>query len=151
MRLEVRRVCPGSVSLSRLSATEPRIFWDSRWCPEGDLNPHDRLRSADFKSAASADFAIRAWKSVAALIILNGNEEKMHDAGAAFSASLLRVASAGCARMFYAGRVRILPVHSLRARFPTPEQEDFPLENQAGYGLFPAPHRVKTIAEVAGS
>ena len=31
------------------------------WCPEGDLNPHDRLRSADFKSAASADFAIRAW------------------------------------------------------------------------------------------
>ena len=30
------------------------------WCPEGDLNPHDRLRSADFKSAASADFAIRA-------------------------------------------------------------------------------------------
>ncbi len=30
------------------------------WCPEGDLNPHDRLRSADFKSAASANFAIRA-------------------------------------------------------------------------------------------
>jgi hypothetical protein len=25
------------------------------WCPEGDLNPHDRLRSADFKSAVSAD------------------------------------------------------------------------------------------------
>jgi hypothetical protein len=23
------------------------------WCPEEDLNPHDRLRSADFKSAAS--------------------------------------------------------------------------------------------------
>jgi len=23
------------------------------WCPEGDLNPHDRLRSADFKSAVS--------------------------------------------------------------------------------------------------
>ena len=20
------------------------------WCPEGDLNPHDRLMSADFKS-----------------------------------------------------------------------------------------------------
>src|SRR5260370_40582937 len=31
-----------------------------RWCPEGDLNPHDRLRSADFKSAVSADFTIRA-------------------------------------------------------------------------------------------
>ncbi len=30
------------------------------WCPEGDLNPHDRLRSADFKSAVSADFTIRA-------------------------------------------------------------------------------------------
>jgi hypothetical protein len=25
------------------------------WCPEGDLNPHDRLGSADFKSAVSAD------------------------------------------------------------------------------------------------
>src|ERR1035437_8105445 len=33
-----------------------------RWCPEGDLNPHDQLRSADFKSAASANFAIRAWR-----------------------------------------------------------------------------------------
>ncbi len=31
------------------------------WCPEGDLNPHDRLRSADFKSAVSADFTIRAY------------------------------------------------------------------------------------------
>ena len=31
------------------------------WCPEGDLNPHDRLRSADFKSAVSADFTIRAF------------------------------------------------------------------------------------------
>jgi hypothetical protein len=30
------------------------------WCPEGDLNPHSRFRPADFKSAASADFAIRA-------------------------------------------------------------------------------------------
>ena len=30
------------------------------WCPEGDLNPHDRLGSADFKSAVSADFTIRA-------------------------------------------------------------------------------------------
>ena len=26
------------------------------------MNPHDRLRSADFKSAASANFAIRAFK-----------------------------------------------------------------------------------------
>ena len=30
------------------------------WCPEGDLNPHDRFGSADFKSAVSADFTIRA-------------------------------------------------------------------------------------------
>jgi hypothetical protein len=28
---------------------------DLAWCPEGDLNPHDRLGSADFKSAVSAD------------------------------------------------------------------------------------------------
>ena len=33
------------------------------WCPEGDLNPHVRLSTADFKSAASADFAIRACLS----------------------------------------------------------------------------------------
>jgi hypothetical protein len=33
---------------------------NSRWCREGDLNPHDLLESADFKSAASADFAIPA-------------------------------------------------------------------------------------------
>jgi hypothetical protein len=45
----------------------PRIDGRSRtanlsihWCPEGDLNPHDRLGSADFKSAVSADFTIRA-------------------------------------------------------------------------------------------
>jgi hypothetical protein len=30
------------------------------WCREGDLNPHDRLRSADFKSAVSADSTIPA-------------------------------------------------------------------------------------------
>jgi hypothetical protein len=30
------------------------------WCPEGDLNPHSHLRPTDFKSAASANFAIRA-------------------------------------------------------------------------------------------
>ena len=30
------------------------------WCPEGDLNPHDLFRSADFKFAVSADFTIRA-------------------------------------------------------------------------------------------
>ena len=35
------------------------------WCPEGDLNPHDRLRSADFKSAVSADFTIRAATVIA--------------------------------------------------------------------------------------
>jgi hypothetical protein len=39
------------------------------WCPEGDLNPHDRLGSADFKSAVSADFTIRAFaKDKASLI-----------------------------------------------------------------------------------
>jgi hypothetical protein len=31
------------------------------WCPEGDLNPHTHQRATDFKSAASANFAIRAW------------------------------------------------------------------------------------------
>jgi hypothetical protein len=36
-------------------------FIEISWCPEGDLNPHDRLRSADFKSAVSADFTIRAF------------------------------------------------------------------------------------------
>jgi hypothetical protein len=36
------------------------------WCPEGDLNPHDRLRSADFKSAVSADFTIRAPRAIEA-------------------------------------------------------------------------------------
>ncbi len=30
------------------------------WCPEGDLNPHRPFGPADFKSAASANFAIRA-------------------------------------------------------------------------------------------
>ena len=34
------------------------------WCPEGDLNPHDRLGSADFKSAVSADFTIRACQAI---------------------------------------------------------------------------------------
>ena len=38
------------------------------WCPEGDLNPHDPFRSADFKSAASADFAIRAYCSALAVL-----------------------------------------------------------------------------------
>ncbi len=32
----------------------------SYWCREGDSNPHNPLRSADFKSAASANFAIPA-------------------------------------------------------------------------------------------
>ena len=32
----------------------PRTLSSSR-CPEGDLNPHDLLESADFKSAAYAD------------------------------------------------------------------------------------------------
>src|SRR3569833_1522885 len=32
------------------------------WCREGDLNPHNPFGAADFKSAASASFAIPAWK-----------------------------------------------------------------------------------------
>ena len=44
----------------RCSAAKAARRFPLVWCPEGDLNPHDRLRSADFKSAASADFAIRA-------------------------------------------------------------------------------------------
>ncbi len=31
-----------------------------KWCREGDLNPHNPFGSADFKSAASASFAIPA-------------------------------------------------------------------------------------------
>ena len=38
-----------------------------KWCPEGDLNPHNPCGSADFKSAASANFAIRAqWDGASA-------------------------------------------------------------------------------------
>ena len=33
-----------------------------RWCREGDLNPHNPFGSADFKSAASASFAIPAFR-----------------------------------------------------------------------------------------
>lgn len=40
-----RRVCRLGHSVSL-----PFIFSDSFWCPEGESNPHDRLRSADFKS-----------------------------------------------------------------------------------------------------
>ncbi len=36
------------------------LIFKGLWCPEGDLNPHVRLSTADFKSAASASFAIRA-------------------------------------------------------------------------------------------
>src|ERR1017187_9460405 len=35
------------------------------WCREGDLNPHNPFGSADFKSAASASFAIPARKESA--------------------------------------------------------------------------------------
>ena len=41
-----------------------RINTGVLWCPEGDLNPHVRLRTADFKSAASASFAIRAYSFI---------------------------------------------------------------------------------------
>jgi len=34
------------------------------------LNPHDRLRSADFKSAVSADFTIRAVPATAGAIFI---------------------------------------------------------------------------------
>lgn len=42
------------------------------WCPEGDLNPHDRLGSADFKSAVSADFTIRATDALDYRIAFSG-------------------------------------------------------------------------------
>ena len=45
-------------------------FYRGYWCPEGDLNPHDRLRSADFKSAVSADFTIRAGSEECRFLIL---------------------------------------------------------------------------------
>src|ERR1700748_1590573 len=49
--------CPaGFYAVSTLASVT-----DDCWCPEGDLNPHSRFRPADFKSAASADFAIRAF------------------------------------------------------------------------------------------
>jgi hypothetical protein len=50
------------------SAFEEPFLYNSFifWCPEGDLNPHDRLWSADFKSAVSADFTIRAERRGAA-------------------------------------------------------------------------------------
>ena len=50
------------------------------WCPEGDLNPHDRLGSADFKSAVSADFTIRACsgKTAAALSIVTYSGHPSH-------------------------------------------------------------------------
>src|SRR6185312_1620849 len=56
MRLKVRCVCLGVSSQGQLGA----YFVGFSWCPEGDLNPHSPLGPADFKSAASADFAIRA-------------------------------------------------------------------------------------------
>jgi hypothetical protein len=43
-----------SVARLGLRASWPLILWDSCWCPEGDLNPHDRLGSADFKSLLCA-------------------------------------------------------------------------------------------------
>ncbi len=40
-------------------SAESSYYW-TYWCPEGDLNPHRPFSPADFKSAASANFAIRA-------------------------------------------------------------------------------------------
>jgi hypothetical protein len=54
------------VSLAFLAEGDHRargIASYSAWCPEGDLNPHNPCGSADFKSAASASFAIRACHS----------------------------------------------------------------------------------------
>ena len=51
------------------------------WCPEGDLNPHNPFGSADFKSAASASFAIRAW-SDRSLPVLHARQENEFSAGA---------------------------------------------------------------------
>jgi len=37
------------------------------WCPEGDLNPHDRQRSANFKCLAFA----RKFKQIKYVILSN--------------------------------------------------------------------------------
>jgi hypothetical protein len=60
----VPKVVPCTFSAPRLwlpKNLKIRALFGFIWCPEGDLNPHDRLRSADFKSAVSADFTIRAF------------------------------------------------------------------------------------------
>jgi hypothetical protein len=49
-----------STKTQSINTTVIYIAGNEIWCPEGDLNPHDRLWSADFKSAVSADFTIRA-------------------------------------------------------------------------------------------
>ena len=53
--------CGGQGTVLCIAASSaPDAGWRCGWCPEGDLNPHDLLGSADFKSAVSADFTIRA-------------------------------------------------------------------------------------------
>src|SRR5215467_13223795 len=41
-------------------STKPIANTEDSWCREGDLNPHSPFGPADFKSAASASFAIPA-------------------------------------------------------------------------------------------
>src|SRR5450631_2931985 len=50
---------PGNGERSEPCSAE-RIDQTTIWCREGDLNPHNPFGSADFKSAASASFAIPA-------------------------------------------------------------------------------------------
>jgi hypothetical protein len=60
------RGCAHQIHLPQ-ELTLHRAGEEPRWCPGGDLNPHNRFRSADFKSAASADFATRACTKASVL------------------------------------------------------------------------------------
>ena len=51
------------------------------WCPEGDLNPHRPFGPADFKSAASASFAIRAVSGCEAPSVSHSGKGLCDDAG----------------------------------------------------------------------
>ena len=60
MRHKVRCVYRRMCLIAKVGASSPQFAWDARWCPEGDSNPHALSGATNFKSAASADFAIRA-------------------------------------------------------------------------------------------
>ncbi len=49
---------------SHMPPSDTRNEKPDLWCPEGDLNPHAAFAAADFKSAVSADFTIRASLSM---------------------------------------------------------------------------------------